>query len=445
MSISIVVPTTLQRPTAQKALESIILSAQQISNSQVILAVNGLGVSNPRIRIDSSIVTVVTCETASASASRNIGLEAVENPIVLFTDDDCIVPPTWCKDIAKTLSHPNTLAVAAPVSVEEQGPITAFLNYQRIFDAPPFDDRNVRYLITANCGIYWDLLKERIRFDDLNFVVGGEDTEFGYAINDLGFKIEWISHVEPVYHIIPESINEITDRFTRYGRASARLFIKNNRYPESVPNAVDWLRDISLEQYYDYRCFIELTNPLIQRAFVSFELMLTSAFLISYLDELSDLLDYCLISPDYDALRTNWQEIASEVVHELNNDSSIRNSVTVDFGKWSNQFESGYYKQPLDKIAWNIRNNAPLASSIPSKVNFIMNSYSSYFVDMQKQQCEQLHELISKQWEKSIQTPQSMAYAMRKIGISFRDGCHEVERIFYNSFKFGDLNLENKS
>ena len=426
------VPTILQRRTTQLSLKSIIVSAKQVPGAQVILVANGPGERNPRIRIDSSLVTVIPCEQASAAAARNIGLHAANHSIVLFTDDDCIVPPTWCIDLARAFKRPEVMAVAAPVSVGVQGPVTAFLDYQRIFDAPPIDEKRTRYLITANCGVRWNVLRGRISFDDLNFVVGGEDTEFGYAIRDLGYDIHWLGSLRPVRHIIPESIDEITERFTRYSQASARLFTRRKRGSESVPTAVDWLKEISLGQYYEYRRFAELTEPLIQRAFTSFELMLSSAFLIGYLDELGNTLGYRFVSPDYDELRTIWRQISGELMTSLDGKNQIWSSLPIDYGQWTNRLESCKYQRPSPRIAENVRQNAPLTASVPPDMSAILKSSRSQILAAQNHQRKKLYDLASAQWEHITKNPQSLEYYMRRVGISFRDGCHEIEKIMYH-------------
>lgn len=433
MSVTVVVPSALQRQGTQLCLESVILSAQQVPDAEVIVVANGPGVRQPKFRIDSPIVTVVACEQASAASARNVGIDSAHYCKVLFTDDDCMVPRSWCADLSRALSFPDTAAVAAPVRVGVLGPVTSFLNYQRIFDAPPVDGEHARCFLTGNCGIHKDHLQGRVRFDDSNFVVGGEDTEFGYAIRDLGFCIRWLNHVQPVYHIVSESIDEVTERFVGYGRASAKLFYKHGRWLDSVPDAIDWFRTISQNRYGGHRRFGELTDPLVQRAFASFELMLTSAFLIGYLDELGAELGYRLVAPDYGALRTTWHELVDEIVAGSHSDNSeMWSRLPVHADRWSSQLESGLFGRPSSKIARNLCDNAPAPASVPHEVDAVLNSGREQFSAMQERQRVDLGTLIATRWDEITAQTEALEYHLRNLGISYTDGCHEIEEMIFS-------------
>ncbi len=432
MSVTVVIPTTLQRQTVPLCIESVVISAQQVPEVEVLVVASGPGLRQPRVRIDSSRVTVLPCEQASAASARNVGIDNACHSIVLFTDDDCFVPRSWCTDLSRALSLPNVVAVAAPVCVDVLGPVTSFLNYQRIFNAQPIDGKYTRSFVTANCGIRKDILQGRVRFDDADFVVGGEDTEFGYTIRDLGFHINWLNHVQPVRHILSESIDEIIERFVAYGQAFARVFYRHGRLLEPVPDAIEWFRTISSDRYSEHRRFGELADPLVQRAFASFELMLISTYLIGYLDGLGTELGYQLVSPDYGALRAAWHEVADEVVAGSSSDSGVWSRLPVQMDRWSSQLKSGIFGQPSSKIAENLRNNAPVTAWVPADVNAILNSGHDQFRALQEQWQVNLEKLIANQWNEIITGAESLEYYLRSLGMSYPDGCHEIEKMVFS-------------
>ncbi len=427
MTVSVVIPTTLQRQSLVEAVGSAVRSAAGLPGAEVLVVANGPAKPVYLHRIDSPLVRVLRCQRASAPAARNAGVAAAANDIVLFTDDDCVVPPTWCRDLAGPLAH-AAVAVAAPVEFTVSGPITAFLNYQRIFHAPPMDRTRTRYLITASAGIRKDVVGGQVTFDEQTFNVGGEDTAYGYALRDLGLDISWLGEAEPVNHLLSESVEEITDRFSSYGRASARLYYRLGRWQESVPDAVDWFGTIADGGYDEHRRFGEMLRPAVRRAFASYELMLTSAFLVGYLEEIGREIGHPLVAPAWAALRSGWRQIHDAL--DLDGEPTVTwRALPADLAGWSNRLAGGQHGRPAQAISVNLKRSAPiLKRSLAPDVDRVVNGARCQFLAWQRVQRLRVRAIAEECWRGAIADPSALERRLREAGLSFIDGCHELEK-----------------
>lgn len=149
MSVSVIVPSRGTSDGLEFSVTSILAAVDLLGDelAELIVVFNGpmadvaaLDVRHPRLR-------VLAEPRAGAAHARNVGMSVASNATVLFTDDDCIVPPTWCRDHLSVLKGSPT--TAAPVHVPHRGPITRYLDYKRIFAAPPLSAHTCRYFVTA--------------------------------------------------------------------------------------------------------------------------------------------------------------------------------------------------------------------------------------------------------------------------------------------------------
>src|SRR6185436_12009440 len=98
MSVSVVVPSTLTNPACGRALDSVVRAVAAVDDGEVLVVANGAGPRRCPPALAQPSVRVLECSRTGPSAARNAGLAAARHSVVLFTDDDCVVPPTWCTD-----------------------------------------------------------------------------------------------------------------------------------------------------------------------------------------------------------------------------------------------------------------------------------------------------------------------------------------------------------
>src|SRR5204863_322425 len=90
---------------------------------------------------------------------------------------------------------------------------------QRFFDAPPLDAGEAR-TVTGNCGLRRDRVPGSVRFDEVNTPMVAEDVAFGHAARAAGIRIRWLAGAAPGLHVLPERIDEVTERLPGRGRPS---------------------------------------------------------------------------------------------------------------------------------------------------------------------------------------------------------------------------------
>lgn len=302
--VTIAIPSMMSGPGLERTVRSALDALRECGpNSEVLVVANG-PMQDPRwLPIRDRRLRVFTVPQASAPFARNLAIEQSACDRVLFSDDDCVMTPKWARKMACALQEQTV--VCAPVRVAEVGPVTAYLNYQRFFDAPALSVDRTRYLITANCGIRKDWIPSHLRFDPNHFNNAAEDADFGYRLRESGIELTWLPEAL-VVHRLNEDVGEITRRFVRYGKANAVLVSLHDRWEEAAPTGLQWLASIRAGEYRDRRRFVEILDDGLARKFATFDLARIAAFLVGYLVEVSQQTGCALVDVDEDAFHLAW-------------------------------------------------------------------------------------------------------------------------------------------
>lgn len=291
MPVSVVIASLGRSPGLDAALDSVLASLGRLGDgAELVLSLNGPAArenGGPRIR--HPMLRVVRAPLTGAAHARNEGMVAAVHPVVLFTDDDCLVSESWALDHLTALRR--SPASAAPATVAHRGPITRYLDYKRIFIAPPLDAGTCRYFVTANCGVNRDLLRRPPCFDEENFNNAAEDAALGYGIVEDGDHIRWLADVPPVVHALADRPSELIERSFRYGAGNATLVDVHGRWQESSPSTLEWLTSILAGEWSDYRRFTELADQDLRASFTDLNIVETAVWLAGYLTRTQEALD----------------------------------------------------------------------------------------------------------------------------------------------------------
>jgi glycosyltransferase involved in cell wall biosynthesis len=311
MTVTVVIPTLGVSSQLRGSVEGAIRAAALTGpDAEVLVVVNGGSRAPALAHVGSPLLRVVYLDRANVSAARNAGIAAARHDTVIFGDDGMSVAPTWCTAFAAGLGDPRYPVATAPVSVPVTGPVTAMLDYQRIFEALPLDATEARTL-NGHCGIRRDRLPADLRYDEENLPAVAEDVAFGAALRAAGIRIRWLADVPPAGHILTDQIEEITERALRYGRAAMVLW-RLGLAPAARPaDLLAGYRHAGFGDHRLHRRFTEVGQPAARAALTVCDYLFDLSFLIGYLAELGDRLGYPFIALDPAGLRRAWQDIAA--------------------------------------------------------------------------------------------------------------------------------------
>jgi hypothetical protein len=329
VSVSLVVPTAGVSDQLHRSVVNMIESAARTGpDAEVLVVVNGRS-SVPALQtLRSPSLRVLHLDRRNQSRARNLGIEQARHDTVIFGDDGAEMPATWCADLADALRDERYPVVTAPVRVPVTGPITAYLNYQRIFDAPPINEIEA-LTVTGALGIRRDRLPATARYDESNLPEVGEDAALGLALRQAGIPIRWLADVTPARHLLPERIEEITERAYRYGGAAARVACRNLGPVPEVHDVLSVYRALVLLDYRGYRRFSEVATTGLRSAFTVYDYLFTVSWLVGYLDGAGRELGTTIVDVGRDALRTAVRELAAAAATAV--EAGAWDLPTVDF------------------------------------------------------------------------------------------------------------------
>lgn len=215
--------------------------ADQVVNSFV-------GHSNVRVQLVNTV-------NVNLAVSRNLGLSYCEGEIVAMTDDDAEVFPDWVS-LHKRLhrEHPEAGAVGgAVIGVSSQKSFLSRLSDVVTFVSPP-EPANVRTLPGVNVSYKRQVLQQVGPQDESLF--RGEDVDFNWRIQNLGYSIYYNPSVKVLHHHRP-SLRRFLHQHHMYGRAYYLVRRKWTGMYCVYPHKITRFRDLLKLAYFFVAIFYE--------------------------------------------------------------------------------------------------------------------------------------------------------------------------------------------
>jgi glycosyltransferase involved in cell wall biosynthesis len=312
MTVTVGIATAGEDPNLRTTVESSLRSAALLAgDAEVLVVLNGEGRAEGLVGIDSPMLRVRRLDRRNVSLARNAILDEARHDTILFVDDDCLVAPEWCAQLAAALDPPEVVAVGAPVEVPVVGPVTAYADYHRMYNAFPFGPGGPQMLVTTNCGLRRDRVPRGIRFDTT--IPGNEDTGFALQLGRAGLATRWIDDATPVVHGFGEDIRELTGRFGNHCRYAVRQWLLLGQTEAAIPGALWLYRQRIREDFRYQRGFVEFVDAPVRTAFVVYDAIAAAVSAVSYLDELGNQLGQPLVAYDRPALDEEWLRVGELV------------------------------------------------------------------------------------------------------------------------------------
>lgn len=201
MFASVVIPTYERPIKLEQTLESV--CDQTVDEYEVLVVDDGSTGDEQAAVLERSEtrerITVLRQPNAGPAAARNRGWQAAAGDVILFTDDDCIVPTNWVEFL--TGAFVNGIAgVGGPlVPCENRLKSNLFARAHKFRDTMNYDwpDESVtgheglNVGGTANVAYRRDVLAEVGGFDESFPLAAGEDADLQKRVIDAGYKMKF--------------------------------------------------------------------------------------------------------------------------------------------------------------------------------------------------------------------------------------------------------------
>jgi len=226
-TISVIIPTRNRWASLKRLLQSICLSVNvDLKNDVEVIIVDDASTTKPPhfifdfCNMFNKFLIIRNEKCLGASASRNRGLVASKGKYLLFVDDDAVLPPNFISTLMKLLDENNNIGMAGGIIKYLKKPTKAQYIAWRVNLTPlAFLHGNITYesaksidsseLLDADYIPTAFLVKREIvmkigGFDE-KIPLYYDDSDFGYRIKKLGFKIV-IDPSISVYHDTGDTI-----------------------------------------------------------------------------------------------------------------------------------------------------------------------------------------------------------------------------------------------
>ncbi len=156
-------------------------------------------------------------------AARNMGIQLASSEAIAFTDDDCILLPSWIKAIklSKFWDKDDMAGIGGKVIHLRKGSVSEYYSYHRILEPPKYN----QYLVTANACFLREHLLEVKGFDETHKYPGGEDNGLSFKLANIGYVFGFEKGMI-VFHDYRTSLTAFLKTFYRYGKGCAEISYK---------------------------------------------------------------------------------------------------------------------------------------------------------------------------------------------------------------------------
>ncbi|QIB74233.1 glycosyltransferase [Halogeometricum borinquense] len=242
MLASVVVPTYERPSKLERMLESV--CDQTIEEYEIIVVDDGS--KSPQQHdvlehfAERERIEVLQQENSGPAAARNRGWRRASGEFILFTDDDCVVPPEWIETLVEEFEEGIAAVGGSLVPLDELLETNSFARAHRFRDQMSYDepDEPVRGHDdlavggTANVAYRRDVLAEMDGFDESFPLAAGEDADLQRRVVEAGYDMKFVPIA--VRHNDDYAWRSFVKRAIRSGEGTHHFHRKHGE-PRSVP------------------------------------------------------------------------------------------------------------------------------------------------------------------------------------------------------------------
>ena len=246
-SVSVVIPVYIKTKKDIADIENLLQSIKrQTSKPDTVIIVDDC--SPVQYSFFEGIQVFRQSKNSGPAKARNLGKQiAVENQsdIIAFTDTDCILSENWIEIITRSFHKQKDFQILSGNTISyDRNWLGIYQDINGTLNGRKFkDSERLLYGTTANLAIT-KVVAEKINFNEVFSLAAGEDIEFCYRANQIGFAIKHISAMK-IFHNYGYNDNLLHDlklfykQFKRYEKGQDTLLIEVPEYYTYFGNTIE--------------------------------------------------------------------------------------------------------------------------------------------------------------------------------------------------------------
>lgn len=218
LTVSIIVPVYNGENTINECLESL-LSLNYPSNCYDIIVVENGSTDRTTEIVQQYPVNLLHSAQRGPAAARNVGINASNSEIVVFTDADCIADRDWLIELVKEYDDPDVGGVGGCIEAyprQNRNPVELFSdNNSPLINYVSGDNEYLPHLYTANASYRRKLVNQVGGFDPALF--SAEDVDLAWRVQlETGYKISYAPKAV-IFHQHRTTLKGLSRQYRQYG------------------------------------------------------------------------------------------------------------------------------------------------------------------------------------------------------------------------------------
>ncbi len=235
MEVSVVVPTCGRKKKLIDCLSSLAKQNYPLNKFEVIVVDDRANKEIKKlifqIKFNFGNLVYVSQLSRGPAVARNLGVEAAQGKIVLFTDDDCVAEKNWVELMVKIhKDNPDVSAVGG--GTYSRSPKIAVLVSQFLstcsINTNIDGKEEIIFFPTCNVSLKREIF-EKYKFDKDFPLPGGEDLDFFWRLFKDGHRFIWDKKIR-VIHYREDTFISFLEQAYIYGRGNLLTKYKNNSH-----------------------------------------------------------------------------------------------------------------------------------------------------------------------------------------------------------------------